>query len=673
MRSVADRPRWLPVLIAAGLGAAWLWVELADAVLSGRAAEDGDALRGFAVALPWQLAFFVLLSVPAALLRWSWRASGSWVLGLATLAFLISRVGEGLLKSERHSALDVAAWLAGACALAALPAAVAALGRLLPRRARSGWAPGVWVAWIALVVPAMDRAAPALGFARFPELSEVFEAPWLIAAAALMLLVGLVCSFPRWWPLAGLPLAAPWVAGFLVLAPPATESSRPGQPDVILVVVDTLRADHVPLGDDTPALRDFLAQAIRFERVISPGNHTLAAMPGVMTSLPASSVGQRIVPEARTLAEHLRDAGFTTIGISSNPLVSHRTGYDQGFDHFSDSYDWTSYRIGDLRRILGVLAPALAYRLGVASSEFYYRPASEIRRRALRMADRANRPMFLYLHTMDMHGPYLPPRSLLGDDYRSGDFLSYFAFLRLPPEQLLEADDRLDAQVENLRQRYAGELRFTDEQLGLFFDALRERGLWDESLIWLLSDHGESFGERGFVGHGGWNTTPSVQQVPLAMKPPTSWDLPLETVEVPVSTFDVLPTTLSLLGLPAPEPTVGTDLSPWIRGASGQRTAPLVSESGGRRERALSCFEWPWQLDVRLKPNGIIESRTLYNLAIDPEQRVDLARAHPDVVRRLESSLEDFVKIERKALYQTRQSQFDDRTLEQLRRLGYLE
>jgi arylsulfatase A-like enzyme len=231
----------------------------------------------------------------------------------------------------------------------------------------------------------------------------------------------------------------------------------------------------------------------------------------------------------------------------------------------------------------------------------------------------------------------------------------------------------LAAGIENMRQRYAGELRFTDRQLGLFFDSLREQGLWDESLIWLLSDHGESFGERGFSGHGGWNTTPSVQQVPLALKPPASWNLPPRAIDTPVSTFDVLPTTLALLGLPPPRLAAGTDLSNLIRGVPGERAIAVVSAAGGVRHRSLSCFDWPWQLDVRITPEGAIESRTLYNLAIDPDQELDLSRAHPRVVERLEKDLVEYIKLERRALVQTQQTQFDAQTLDQLRRLGYLE
>ena len=668
--------RLFPLAIAFALGGAWLAIEFGDAALANRTSGGADTLQRMVRALPWQLAFFGLLGLPALLLGLRPVAAGSLVLALATFVLLLARLLEGLLKRGLGS-LEGLAWIAGALALAAAPAAVVWLRRLLPGRWRAGVAPAIWLGWMLCFVPALQRVAPTLAFAVLPSAEATLDARELAFAAVVVAALIVVGAAPRLWPVAALVLVSPaaWLLG--PSEPfPARSAVAASRPDVIVVVIDTLRADHLAPASAAalaPNLAALLAESIRFERAYSPANTTLTAMPGVMTSLPSTSVGQGVSPDAHTLAEHLRDAGYATVGLSANPLVSERTGYAQGFDRFSDSADWPSYQVGDLRRILGVLWPGLAYRTGISSSEFYYRPVSDLGRRAFALLLEAPRPSFVYLHTMDMHGPYLPPRDLLSPDHRDADFLSYFEFLRVDRARVLAPDAELGAGIENLRQRYAGELRFTDEHLGRLLRSLREAGRHDEALIWLLSDHGESFGERGYAGHGGTNTTSSVLRVPLALKPPRSWGLSPRAIVEPVSTYDLLPTTLSLLGLPAPALAAGSDLGPALRGEASVRALPVVAMGSGGDYGVRAGFTGPWQLDLHLAPDESIEGRRLYNVVTDPEQRVDFARAHPDVVADLEREILRFMEFETRARVETWQRHFDDQTREQLRRLGYLE
>ncbi|MEN8182919.1 MAG: sulfatase-like hydrolase/transferase, partial [Myxococcota bacterium] len=298
---------------------------------------------------------------------------------------------------------------------------------------------------------------------------------------------------------------------------------------------------------------------------------------------------------------------------------------------------------------------------------------SEMRRRAERLVARAPHPSFLYLHTMDLHGPYLPPQDLLPEDYRPDDFLSYFSLLRLAGAGSLETSGH-ESEVLNLQQRYAAELRFTDEELGRLFDRFDAAGLWEESLVWILSDHGESFGEQGFAGHGGRNMTSSVLHVPLVLKPPRSWRLGPGRVEVPVSTVDVLPTTLGLLGLPQPRLRLGTDLTPLLRGGSVDREFTVISQATAGTTRILACFEGHWKLELEIDTgNSRVIRTSLYNLATDPEQRVDLRRAHPTVVAGLQKKIRTFLATENRAFYEKLHEQLDQQTREQLQRLGYVE
>src|SRR5690606_108281 len=138
---------------------------------------------------------------------------------------------------------------------------------------------------------------------------------------------------------------------------------------------------------------------------------------------------------------------------------------------------------------------------------------------------------------------YLPPA------FRFADFFSYHDFNRLTGRGVL-GSPAFARHLTNLKQLYEAEVRYTDEELGRLFDRLRREGRWDETLVWLLSDHGEAFGEHDYAGHAGSNMTTTLLHVPLLLKLPRSWNVAPRVVEEVVSTYDVLPTTLGLLGLP---------------------------------------------------------------------------------------------------------------------------
>lgn len=663
---------------ALAVGCTWLAVELGFILADDRAVHVLDALRGFAGALPWQLGVFALLgaaTLPVA--RLGWRRASLVTLALATLLFVGARQAEGLVRREQADAVDALVRLGGLVAACAVASGLLVLaGGVLPGALRRRWPMAVWLAWGLLLVPVLHRSAALLALGALPPWSEFFS-PWevgfaLLAAAAVLL----TAPWPRSWPALAALLLLPLLASAGRNPESALRAGGEAKPDVVMIVIDTMRADHLGMEVGgrslTPNVDAVVAQSVEFARAYAPGNQTLLAMPGVLSSLSAFSVGRRLSPAVKTLPEHLLEAGYATLGISANPFISARLGYDQGFQWFSDPDDWPVFMVSDVRRLLGMALPGVAYHTRVASSSFYYRPVSEIRRRAVSLLGRAPRPTFLYLHTMDMHGPYLPPHEHLSEAYRPEDFLSYFLFLRLAESRSLAATDRA-GELANLRERYAAELRFTDAELGALFDSLRESGRFDESLIWILADHGESFGEQGFAGHGGANNTPSVAAVPLILKPPRSWGLAPRRVETPVSTSDVLPTTLGLLGLPQAEPRLGTDLTPLLSGGTVERDVPVVCQATAGGVRILSAFEGPWKFDFRYAlSSGWALDTALFDLRSDPEQQRDHRFAMPGVAARMQKDVEEYLAAERRVYFDT-QAELDPLTRERLLRLGYVE
>jgi len=509
-------------------------------------------------------------------------------------------------------------------------------------------------------------------------------------AVVVLILAGVRAALRGGARLLSLAVGVAWrlvASGYVVLALPpdaeCAERTNPdaSRPDVIVVLLDTYRFDHLGVNagrsDLTPNLDAFAGEAIRFTRAFSPSNVTSRAMPGVMTSLPASVTGQRLPEEADLLAEFLQTAGYATLGISANPNVSKHFGYGQGFDVFLDPTDQADFLIVNPLQLVSLLLPGPAYAVGIARASFYYPPFDEVRRRARWLLERASRPTFLYLQTMDLHGPYLPPREYLPDGFALADFYSYYRFSELSGKGVINSPG-FARHRRNLRQRYEGAVRFSDAEFGRLVEGLRAAGRWDESLVWVLSDHGECFGEHDHAGHGGLNVTTTLIQVPFLLKLPRSWGLPSRVEATPVSTLDLLPTTLGLLGLEPPEPSFGRDWSDLARGVPQRDSRTLVSYAASYRRgdgavtQVYSAIRWPWKLDLRLPRSGPV-TRSLVHLEEDPGEEADLTPSHPEIVASLEAALGRWRARELELLLGPGTVEIDPRVREQLRNLGYVE
>lgn len=663
--------RILALALAAGVG--WLGVELLQVALAQGYSDLLEALRDAAKLLPWQLTLFALLGLALAATARLVPLGPSalpWCLaGLPSFVFLGARVGEGALRTRSLGAALVAL-AATAALLASALGLVALAGRALPGRLRHRWPLAASVAWVFVFVPVCRRSGAALSLGNLPaDWSRLLTGRELLAATAAFLLA-LLLGAPR---RRGAGIAALLGLAILPLLPGGAAAGT-RRPDVIVLLVDTLRADHLGARQDgtslTPHLDALAAESIRFQRAFSPANRTILAMPGILTGLPAAVVGPRLPEAVETLAERLHRAGYETIGFSANPLVSAHYGYDQGFDRLVDAAGWSDFLLTPLLRGVGSVAPGLAYRLGFVQASSYYRPMDALRRRALLALEASPGPTFLYLQTMDLHGPYLPPPRFLPPEYDPGDFSSYFAFLRLEGRGVLGSPGFRN-RLENLKQRYRGELAFTDQEVGRLVESLRTQGRWDEALVWVLSDHGEAFGERDYAGHGGEKTNLPVLQVPFLLKPPRSWQIAPRVVDVPVSTLDLLPTTLALLELPSDQPGFGINLAPDLRGKGFESDRVVLSHSRAGAHQVYSAIGGVFKLDLLTDAEGGVERRELFDFERDPEHLRNLAAQHPREVARLERAIETYREQTRQLRLEAASPDVDPRVRERLRSLGY--
>jgi arylsulfatase len=413
--------------------------------------------------------------------------------------------------------------------------------------------------------------------------------------------------------------------------PACTEIRAPGpqRVDVVLVVSDTLRRDATGAyggAASTPHFDAFAADHLRFERAISAAPWTKPSIASLFTSLLPSRHGVASDPQMRedkrrtgalqemdvlsgslhTLAEVLQTAGFQTAGFVTNPWLDARGGFDQGFDHYDDSFaDWSTS--GD-----AAVEAAIEW-LG--------------RREA-------GRPYFLYLHLLDSHRPYgaIDPQQaeslrgrLNGDPYDVGlEGRLLFEDLRLSDgTPLSRAGFRPTRAV--IREAYRRGVEQLDLRIGRFLSALRRDASWRQTAVLITSDHGEALFERGYGEHGEGLLDDEVA-VPLVARLPGA-EPARGRIECLVGLVDVMPTLCAYLGARCPEPMEG-----WSFVAVDGRELPagrrfLVTEGVMRHPRHRSIRDRSFKLVF--EPDGSPPKRDeaspyrLYDLERDPLERFD--------------------------------------------------
>ncbi|GAA0546161.1 sulfatase [Halorubrum ejinorense] len=313
---------------------------------------------------------------------------------------------------------------------------------------------------------------------------------------------------------------------------------RKDRPNVVLLTADALRADHLGCygyhRDTSPVLDAFADESLQYTNAYSASSHTREAVPALLTGeYPDVAIGSDYRLATDTVASTLSEAGYATAGFHSNPFVSRAYGFDQGFDTFDDDL-----HLGQHRLI------ALAQRAVDKLRNRHYARADEINERSLEWLDAqtVDEPFFLWNHYMDTHGPYEPPgeyATRYADRELSGrEAQSLYQRAIDDPESITESEREL------LIDLYDAEIRYNDEQIGAFLDALRERLLLEETIVIVSADHGDAFGEHGYYEHPRY-LHDEITHVPLFVRLP---DGTSETVETPASTLNIVATIEGIVG-----------------------------------------------------------------------------------------------------------------------------
>jgi arylsulfatase len=416
----------------------------------------------------------------------------------------------------------------------------------------------------------------------------------------------------------------------------------PSRPDVVLVTVDTLRPDHLGAygyaAATSPRIDALAARATLFENAISQAPHTVPSVLQIMTS--RFSMGLMIPPEDPTLAELLQAQGYQTVAVVENPHFEQQreaNGLRRGFDRF-----WRN----------GVIArQSLAKQLYKTDT-----PADAVTAQARRaiLARRPGQPLFLWVHYIDPHDPYLPPFDPDMDRLSQWNPSPYTGDVRDTPlyKQSPDAPVPLsDADRQHLVDLYDAEIRYTDRSVGDLFDLLEEQGLFDRALVVLASDHGESLGEHGLWTHGQSCYEPEIR-IPLVVKQPRQRQG--QRRRESVQAVDIVPTVLDVLGL---------DASRWrLDGTSLLRPGDQPAFTFWRDWQVVRTPEWKL-----VQREG---SLRLYRVDRDPGESQDLAAQHPEITRSLLQARDE--KLRRLGVTTEELAGQSSRAVEELRALGYL-
>lgn len=428
---------------------------------------------------------------------------------------------------------------------------------------------------------------------------------------------------------------------------------------VILITVDSLRADHVSsngyLRPTTPNL-DFAAasQGVRFTTAYASASWTLPAIASLFTSLHphqhgVEDRGARLDPAVPTLAGAFARAGFHTAAFTTHVYASSQFGLESGFQEFHEPGVDVSFQEGGQLRAEEMNALLLPW-----------------------LAVHAAERLFLYAHYFDPHWDYTPPppydRRFANPRYKGkvdGSWRFLNRFLR-PGRDMRPAD------LEQATALYDGEIAYLDHHLGVLFQELEDLGVWNDALVVVLADHGEELKDHGSLHHIR-TLYDEVLRVPLLVKlpggRPPGWR---HTVRERVRAIDVAPTALELAGIAPPETFRGSSLVPLMRRPGAPRDA--FARTRRHSSDLMALVHGRYKI---VEPFGRRHGRPeLYNLRDDPGEHRSIADANRGLRNALRGRLFGVAAVGPEALGLPRAAAapaLDEALKAKLRELGYVE
>ncbi len=426
------------------------------------------------------------------------------------------------------------------------------------------------------------------------------------------------------------------------------EPDDPTRRNLILISIDTLRADRLGTygydRDTSPTLDALAARGVRFETVIAESNWTLPSHITLFTGLSPALHG--VVSQERKLAESvpmltevLRERGFRTFAFTGGIYLAPNFGFERGFETYASAMHEPGSE--EMRPI--------AFRTALAYTQ--HRIAE---------LDPSER-FFAFVHTYDVHCPYDPPAEYAEkfDSRPASDHVETRENCGNPTFDEMQLSQ---GQAKFLSDRYDAGIRHADDHLGRFLARMEKRGVLEDTVVAVVSDHGEEFLEHGWIGHRTLHM--DILRVPWIVAGP---GIEARVVTAPVGLEDVMPTLLALLEIPSP-PTEGVSMLPAIRGEHQDAVdRPRFSERG----------VGPGLRSAVLGDHHLIESRNqrmLFDWRADPKEQNDLVTIETDRVAELRQVLIDNTVLRSKSPLKAKaglMGRLDEDLKRRLRALGY--
>ena len=425
--------------------------------------------------------------------------------------------------------------------------------------------------------------------------------------------------------------------------------NAPKGPNVIIIGVDTLRADHVSsygyFRKTTPNIDELADHAILFKKAFSSSSWTLPSFQSIFTALyqknhKVVNTSYRLNKSYNTFAELLKNNGYRTAGFIAGPLLKSLFGFNQGYDVYEESVS-SSTNIESHKDITSPRITEMALHW---------------------IKKNKDNKFFLFIHYWDPHYDYIPPPpyDTLFDPHYHGamDGKDFEKNNNINPEM-----DKRD--LQHIVSLYDGEIRWTDMHIEKIFNALKELMIDEDTIIIIVGDHGEEFLEHGRKGHA-QSLYNEVIHVPLIIKiPGISERKDIETI---VSTVDIMPTVLSVLDIKSPSVMDGENLMPIINGTKTKRNEEEVFSE--LFDSLVSVVNDRWKLIYNYKSYKY----EFYDIKTDVLEKNNLVSACLKDENALKEKMADWLKMKKtQDRRRTAEVKKDRETLRQLKSLGYIQ
>jgi len=398
--------------------------------------------------------------------------------------------------------------------------------------------------------------------------------------------------------------------------------------NIFLIVIDSLRFDHLGCygyhRETSPAIDKIAGEGITFDRVMSQSSWTKPSVSSLLTSTypeihGVKSIEDRLSTQETFLPTILKKFGYVTGCIQTNPFLNAESGFNQDFDFYLELFENTP----------GICKPRINEAINAVFD----------------WVDQfTTNPFLLYLHVLDTHNPYAPPKE----------------FNRFGNTE---------------RDLFDGEVRFVDYYIGRIRSYIALKGLREKTIFIITSDHGEEFGEHGHSYHAK-HLYEEVLRVPLIISSPALIPSGL-SIPTQVRSLDIVPTILDLLGIPPLAKHQGESLLPLLNLAPTP-ARPAISQIGEQ-----NCAEGKTELvalttgDYKLIWNKKTDTQELYHLQTDPREENNIAYGEKEKTQELQSQLGSLLQNTDEMPFHYKPTpkkvSFDEELLKRLRGLGYLE